>query len=122
MLMRTHCYKEQDMACEVRRGSNPDFCPPVEEGITLSFEDEEGSVVEMEFLGLVIDKSHTFGFFFPTDEDDPAFRDGQTLVLEVTKFDDEGNPSEFELVDDEQTALSAFDKFREVTKDIYTFE
>ncbi len=43
-------------------------------------------------------------------------------MLEVTKFDDEGNPSEFELVDDEQTALSAFDKFREVTKDIYTFE
>lgn len=110
------------MTCEVRQGSNPDFCPPVEEGIALSFEDEEGNVVEMEFLGLVIDGSHTFGFFFPMDEDDPVFQNGQALVLEVTKFDDEGNPSEFELVDDEQTALAAFAKFREVAKDIYTFE
>lgn len=110
------------MSCEVRRGSNPDFCPPVEEGIALTFEDESSNKVEMEFLGLVIDGAHTFAFFFPIDEDDPAYQAGETLLLEVTEFDEDGNPLEFELVDDEQTALSAFAKFKEVTKDIYTFE
>lgn len=110
------------MPCEVRQGSNPDFCPPIEEGVSLQFQDETGDIVEMEFLGLVLDGSHTFAFFFPIDDSDPAFQAGETLVLEVVGFDDEGNPSEFELVADEQTALAAFTKFKDVTKDIYTFE
>ncbi len=109
------------MSCEIRQGSDPDFCPPAQEGIVLQFEDEEGNAIEMEFLGLVLDGSHTFGFFFPTDEDDPAYQAGETLVLEVVGSDDDGNPSEFELVEDEQTAIAAFDKFKRITKDIYTF-
>lgn len=110
------------MSCEIRQGSNPDFCPPVEEGITLQFEDEDGNILDAEFLGLVIDGSHTFGFFFPIDDDNPALCSGEVVVLEVTEFDDEGNPVEFEMVDDEQTALAAFDKFKDVTKDLYRFE
>lgn len=110
------------MGCEIRQGSNPDFCPPVEEGISIDFQDEEGDILKLEFLGLVIDGTQTFGFFFPIDEDSQPLDSGEVLVLEVTSFDEDGNPLEFELVEDERTALSAYNKFQEVTKDIYKFE
>ena len=90
--------------------------------MTLDFQDEEGNVINMEFLGLVIDGTQTFGFFFPIDDGSQALDSGEVLVLEVTSFDEEGNPLEFELIEDEQTAMSAYKKFQEVTKDLYRFE
>ena len=38
----------------MRQGSAPNFCPPVEEGVTLEFVDERGDAVTLEFLGLVL--------------------------------------------------------------------
>lgn len=46
-------------------GSAPNFCPPVEEGITFTFEDENGDLMNLEFLGLVLQDGVRYGFFFP---------------------------------------------------------
>ena len=60
--------------------------------------------------------------FFPVDEDDPAGSSGEVLILEVTDLDEEGQPCEFELLDDEEIAAQIYDEFREATKDLYDFE
>ena len=97
---------------EIREGSAPNFAPPVEEGMVFEFEDEKGEISQLEFLG----------FFFPVDEDDPAGSSGEVLILEVTDLDEEGQPCEFELLDDEEIAAQIYDEFREATKDLYDFE
>lgn len=110
------------MTDSVRSGSAPNFCPPVEEGITMSFEDDKGDVAEFEFLGLVIMDDARFGFFFPLDDDNAPLASGEVVVLEAISFDDDGQPDEFELVDDEDVAQRAYACFQEATKDIYRFE
>lgn len=107
---------------EVRTGSSPDFCPPVEEGITMSFEDDKGDITEFEFLGLILLDGARYGFFFPLDEDHEPLSSGEVVVLEAVAFDDDDQPSEFELVDDADTASRAYERFKQSTKDIYRFE
>ena len=107
---------------EIRRGSSPDFCPPVEEGITMSFEDDKGVVTDFEFLGLVLLDGSAFGFFFPLDEGNEPLASGEVVVLEAVDFDEDGQPSEFELVTDDGVASKAYSRFKEATKDIYRFE
>ena len=110
------------MSEEVRTGSAPNFCPPVEEGITFSMEDERGDETVLEFLGLILHNGRSYGFFFPVTEDAPAKSSGEVILLEVTELDEEGQPAGFELVDDEAIANEVWDDFREATKDIYRFE
>lgn len=105
----------------VREGQHPDFCPPVEEGVTLVFQDESGDAVNLEFLGIVILDGREFGFFFPVDDDHPALSSGEVIVLEVLETDEEGIPESFELVEDEALAEAAYLKFQEATKDLYRF-
>lgn len=88
---------------EIREGSAPNFAPPVEEGMVFEFEDEKGEISQLEFLGLILHDEQRFGFFFPVDEDDPAGSSGEVLILEVTDLDEEGQPCEFELLDDEKS-------------------
>ena len=107
---------------EIRRGSSPDFCPPLEEGLTISFEDEKGAVTDFEFLGLVLMDGSSFGFFFPLDEGHAPLESGEVVILQAIDFDDDGQPSEFELVVDEDVARRAYDRFKSATKDIYRFE
>lgn len=110
------------MSADVREGSAPNFCPPVEEGITLVFQDERGDEVELEFLGLVLHEDRRYGFFFPVDEESPALSSGEILVLEVTELDDDGQPSAFELVNDEAIAMEVYEDFKVATKDLYQFD
>lgn len=105
----------------VREGSAPNFCPPTEEGITLTFADEKGDQVEMEFLGLVLLGERSYGFFFPVDEDHPATSSGEVVVLEATELDEDGQPEAFELVTDEAIAAEAYAAFQEAAKDLYDF-
>lgn len=105
----------------VREGSAPNFCPPTEEGITLTFADEKGDQVEMEFLGIVLLGERSYGFFFPVDEDHPATSSGEVVVLEVTELDEDGQPEAFELVTDEAIAAEAYAAFQEAAKDLYDF-
>ena len=67
----------------VREGSAPNFCPPTEEGITITLVDEKGEQVELEFLGLVLKGESSFGFFFPVDDEHPATSSGEVVVLEA---------------------------------------
>ena len=106
----------------MRQGSAPNYCPPVEEGATFVFEDENGDQVELEFLGLILHEGRRYGFFMEVTEETPALSDGEVLVLEVTDLDEDGQPSEFELVEDEAIALEVYADFREATKDLYDFE
>ena len=108
-------------ADEVRSGSDPAFCPPVEEGVCFTFADEAGDEVVLEFLGLLLHEGARFGFFFPVDEEHPARSSGEIVVLEVTDLDEEGQPSAFELVSDEALAREVYEKFRHATRDIYRF-
>lgn len=105
----------------VKQGSAPNFCPPVEEGVTFTFEDENGDLINLEFLGLIIKGDVRYGFFFPVTEDEPATSSGEIVVLEVTDLDEEGQPEGFELVDDDSIAMQAYEEFRRATKDIYDF-
>ncbi|HAM14633.1 MAG TPA: DUF1292 domain-containing protein [Eggerthellaceae bacterium] len=106
----------------MREGSAPNFCPPVQEGDVFEFEDENGDVVSLEFLGLVLHNDRRYGFFFPISEDEPALSSGEVVLLEVTAVDEDGQPLEFEYVDDEAIAAEAFDAFRIAAKDLYDFE
>ena len=106
----------------MREGSAPNFCPPTEEGITFTFEDEEGELVDLEFLGLILHEGKSYGFFFPVDEDTPACSSGEVVVLEVTELDDEGQPAAFELVEDEAIAAEVYGDFQKATADLYDFE
>lgn len=106
----------------MRQGSAPNFCPPVEEGTVFAFADENGDVVNLEFLGLVIEGEARYGFFFPVSEDEPATSSGSIVVLEVTSLDEEGQPDGFELIEDEATANMAYEAFKEAAKDLYDFE
>ena len=105
----------------MRLGSAANFCPPVEEGLTIVFEDEQGEQSELEFLGLIIHQDRRYGFFFPVSEDAPAGSSGEIVVLEVTELDEDDQPAAFELVEDESIATEAYEVFREATKDLYDF-
>ncbi len=105
----------------MRQGSAPNFCPPVEEGLTIVFEDEQGEQSELEFLGLIIHQDRRYGFFFPVSEDAPAGSSGEIVVLEVTELDEDDQPTAFELVEDESIATEAYEVFREATKDLSDF-
>ena len=106
----------------MRQGSAPNFCPPVEEGMVYELEDENGDVVQLEFLGLVLHNGRRYGFFFEVTEDEPALSSGEVVLLEVIAVDDDDQPTEFEFVDDEAIAADAFAAFREAAKDLYDFE
>lgn len=105
----------------MREGSAPNFCPPIEEGVTLEFADENGDVVELEFLGLILHNDRRYGFFFPVSEDQPACSSGEVVLLEVTELDEDGQPSAFELVEDEGVAAEVYADFRHAAKDLYDF-
>ena len=105
----------------MREGSAPNFCPPTEEGITLVFEDESGDRTELEFLGLILHNDHSYGFFFPVTEDEPVGSSGEVVLLEVTELDEDGQPSAFEIVEDEAVAAEVYEDFRTATKDLYDF-
>ena len=106
----------------MREGSAPNFCPPIEEGMVYELEDENGDIIEMEFLGLVLHGDRSYGFFFLVTEEEPALSSGEVVVLEVTEVDEDGQPCAFELVDDEAIADEAFEAFKEAAKDLYDFE
>lgn len=106
----------------MREGSAPNFCPPIEEGMVYELEDENGDIIEMEFLGLVLHGDRSYGFFFLVTEEEPALSSGEVVVLEVTEVDEEGQPCAFELVDDEAIADEAFEAFKLAAKDLYDFE
>lgn len=105
----------------MRQGSAPNFCPPVEEGVTITLEDERGEHVELEFLGVILHQGRRYGFFFPLSEEEPVGSSGEIVLLEVTELDDDGQPSAFELVDDEAVASEVYDDFRTATHDLYDF-
>lgn len=105
----------------MREGSAPNFCPPTEEGITIVLEDEAGEQTELEFLGLILHRERSYGFFFPITEDEPAGSSGEVVLLEVTELDESGQPAAFEIVEDEAVAVEVYNDFRAATKDLYDF-
>lgn len=105
----------------MRKGSAPNFCPPVEEGMTIMFEDEAGEKTELEFLGLILHNGRRYGFFFPFTDSEPIGSSGEVVLLEVTELDEDGQPVSFELIEDEAIAIEVYNDFREATKDIYRF-
>ena len=105
----------------VREGSAPNFCPPTEEGVTITLQDERGDEVELEFLGLILHNDRSYGFFFPVDEKNPACSSGEVVLLEVPDLDEDGQPSAFELVYDEAVAREVYEDFQNATRDLYEF-
>ena len=106
----------------MREGSAPNFCPPIEEGMVYELEDENGDVVELEFLGLILHEGRRYGFFFMVTEEEPALSSGEVVVLEVVEVDEDDQPVEFELVEDEAVADEAFAAFKVAAKGLYDFE
>ena len=106
----------------MRQGSAPNFCPPVEEGTVYELEDENGDVLKLEFLGLVLHEGRRYGFFFLVTEDEPALSSGEVVLLEVTEVDEDDQPVAFELVEDETIAEEAYQAFKVAAKDLYDFE
>ena len=105
----------------MREGSAPNYCPPVKEGLVLTFEDEEGERINLEFLGLILHNDKRYGFFFPITDESPVGSSGEVIILEVTELDDEEQPSAFELVEDEAIAQEVYTDFAMATKDLYDF-
>lgn len=107
---------------EIRSGSAPNFCPPTEEGVTIALQDENGDELELEFLGLILQDDRSYGFFFPLDEKHRPLSSGEVVLLEVVSIDEDGQPSEFEIVEDDAIAQEVYDAFKKATKDLYSFE
>lgn len=107
---------------QIREGSAPDFCPPVEEGATFVFQDANGDTVNLEFLGLLLKGEARYGFFFQVDEDAPALSSGEVVVLEVTSLDEDGQPDSFEFIEDEAVVRDVYEDFKRATRDLYRFE
>lgn len=107
---------------QVREGSAPNFCPPVEEGVCFTFQDAAGDTVQLEFLGLLLHGEARYGFFFQVDDDAPALSSGEVVVLEVTELDEDGQPDAFEFVEDEAIVRDVYEEFKQATKDLYRFE
>lgn len=105
----------------MRTGSSPNFCPPVEEGAIFELEDEQGQVIALEFLGLIIDDDKRYGFFFEITDDEPALSSGEVVVLEVVAIDEEDQPCELEWVQDEKRAERAFEAFKKAASGLYDF-
>ncbi len=89
--------------------------------MTLAFTDEAGDETWLEFLGILLHADRKYGFFFQVDDDNPALSSGEVVVLEVVEEDEDGYPSGFELVEDEQIARDVYDHFKQATRDIYSF-
>ena len=106
----------------MRTGSAPNYCPPVEEGLTVTLADEQGEELTFEFLGIIIHNDRRYGFFYPLVEDAEVGGNGELVILEVTELDDEGQPAAFELVLDEAVAEEVYEDFKVATKDLYDFE
>ena len=45
----------------MRQASDPDFAPPVEEGMIYAFQDEKGETINLEFLGLILHNDRRYG-------------------------------------------------------------
>ena len=102
----------------MREGSAPNFAPPVEEGIVFTFEDE----FNLEFLGLIIHNDRRYGFFYAVGDGEEAGGSGEVTILEVTEFDEDGQPAAFELVMDDAIAAEVYEDFKVATKDLYDFQ
>lgn len=106
----------------MREGSAPNFCPPVEEGLVVVFQDEEtDEEIAAEFLGVLLHRDRRYGFFFPISEDTPAGSSGDIFVLEVVEVDEDDQPAAFEPVQDEAIAAEVYADFCAATKDLYDF-
>lgn len=105
----------------MRQGSAPNFCPPVEEGIAFVFEDMQGELINLEFLGLILKDDRRYGFFFPLEDEAAIGDSGEVVLLEVVSLDEDGQPESFELVEDEAIAQEVYQEFQEATKDLYDF-
>lgn len=88
----------------------------------MEFTDDNNDKVLLEFLGILLLDDKQYGFFFPIDDKNPALSSGEIVILEVTGFDDEGEPEEFELVVDEDVLRHAYQEFTVATKGLYRFE
>ncbi len=106
----------------MREGSAPNFAPPVEEGTVFTFQDESGDTVNLEFLGLIIHNDRRYGFFYAIADGEEVGGSGEVTILEVTEFDEEGQPSAFELVLDDAIAAEVYEDFKTATKDLYDFQ
>ncbi len=108
----------------MREGSAPNFCPPVEEGMVLTLEDDKGDVTSLEFLGIIIHQDHEYGCFFPVEagQEKGTGASGEIVILEVTEFDEDSYPSGFELPNDEELIKEVYQDFMQATKDLYDFE
>ena len=95
----------------MRQASDPDFAPPVEEGMIYAFQDEKGETVNLEFLGLILHNDRRYGFFAP----------GEVMILEVTALDEDDQPEAFELLVDEAIAAEVYEKFKRITAGMYDF-
>lgn len=103
----------------MRQASDPDFAPPVEEGMIYAFQDEKGETINLEFLGLILHNDRRYGFFVPDAEHDEAA--GEVMILEVTALDEDDQPEAFELLVDEAIAAEVYEKFKRITAGMYDF-
>ena len=105
----------------MRQGSAPNFCPPVEEGLVYELEDENGDVVELEFLGLIIHNDRRYGFFFLVTEEEPALSSGEVVVLEVTAVDEEEDANWVHIFEDLPALTEEGDKL-DFLCDFYSYD
>ena len=70
---------------------------------------------------LILHNDRSYGFFFPVTEDGARGLVRRSVLLEVTELDEDGQPSAFEIVEDEAVAAEVYEDFRTATKDPYDF-
>ena len=85
-----------------------------EDSDILAFTDEDGNVVRMELLDMFDYEDENYAFLVGTDEDDEE--------LLIMRYEEDGDESSFEPVEDDDLYDALFDLFRRKHKDEFGFE
>ena len=85
-----------------------------EDNSILTFTDEDGSLVQMELLDMFDYEDENYAFLVGADEEDDA--------LLIMRYEEDGEESSFEPVEDDDLYDALFDLFRERHKDEFGFD
>ena len=95
---------------------NKEMLPEEEESVIVLM-DDEGNELEFEFLDLVEYKEESYVLLIPHDEES----DGGVVILK-TELDENGEPSAFSGIDDDELLDAIFETFKEKNGDLFDFE
>ena len=87
----------------------------------IELNDENGNVVQFEFLDLIDYESEEYVVLLPVLEEGEDEDDGEVVILKVDDSDEDNETESYISVDDEDTLTAVFEIFKDKFKDEFNF-